>query len=149
MARVSARTRNAALVLATMTLLAIAAGQLIASAPPLNAPHAPHAVRDSVPKSSKPLPSVQHWLKRSSPDRGGLDPTPTEVVEHQGVEAHDDLGEAEWAYRERIDRNIASLAVAATLAREQGQLERAELMERRISGLTRRAAQFEASLASG
>ncbi|MBL4689742.1 MAG: hypothetical protein JKY37_34455 [Nannocystaceae bacterium] len=128
-----------------MTLVAIAAAQLIASAPPPNAPHAPHAVRDSVPKSP---PSAQHWLKRSSPDRGGLDPTPPEV-EHRGIEAHEDLGEAEWAYRERIDRNIASLAVAATLAREQGHLERADLMERRISGLTRRAAQFEASLASG
>ena len=60
------------------------------------------------------------------------------VIDTEEQEARDAL-----AYSERIANNIANLELAAEAARREGNPRRAELMEKRISGLERRLSEFE------
>ena len=48
------------------------------------------------------------------------------------------------AYRQRINDNISHLELQAEIARQQGHPQRAELMEKRVSGLERRLSELEA-----
>ncbi|RMG94054.1 MAG: hypothetical protein D6705_17130 [Deltaproteobacteria bacterium] len=63
------------------------------------------------------------------------------------VDFDEEHAEAARAYRERIASNIAHLEEKARIARAEGNPQRAELMEKRIAGLFRRLAEFEADVA--
>ncbi len=83
--------------------------------------------------------------------------TPTEPLDEVGVVRADgrtepivdfeqEHAEAARAYRKRIADNIAHLEEKARIARAEGHPQRAALMEKRIAGLSRRLAEFEAEL---
>ena len=61
------------------------------------------------------------------------------IVDQQAEDVRD-----AQAYRQRINDNISHLELQAEIARQQGHPQRAELMEKRVSGLERRLSELEA-----
>jgi len=87
-------------------------------------------------------PSVQttpKWTASHSVESSVESTGRTEPV--RDIAAED--AQASAAYQERIAENIVHLEQSANAARAAGQAQRAALMERRIEGLKRRAAEAE------
>ena len=146
-----AHSRTRAVWMSVTSLAALGFGAWLCSAPSLpEASSAEHASNQAGPSLASAASELPRPALRLAPPRvqapGSREhtaPTPT-GVQHREVDSREQLARAEQAYGARLDRNIDELQAQAQSARESGQTERAELMQRRIEGLSRRRAQLEA-----
>jgi len=108
------------------------------------------ALADAATPANAPAADLGSW--GTSPADEQAESDHTELTSTGRTEPIVDLNDEDTrsvkAYRQRIDDNISHLELAAEVARQQGELQRAELMEKRISGLERRLSEFEAEQAA-
>ena len=148
----SMHVRTRAVWMSIASLAALGLGAWLCSAPSLPAAtSAERASTQAKPElASAPAFPQRPALRRLASQRASApvvgqraDLTPTGAARRE-VDSPEQLARAEQAYGARLDRNIDELQAQAQSARERGETERAELMARRIEGLSRRRAELEA-----